>query len=94
MAVSPRLESALARFNASLRNCEGALARARELHDQATTYRSEAEALRQDRATLVRDLEIIRTKATDLVSINGKAVNRIDAAMSRIRAVLHSNTAG
>jgi hypothetical protein len=94
MAVTPRLESALARFNASLRQCEAALSRARDMHDQAKTFKTEADALRHDRATLVKDIEIIRTKATDLVSINGKAVGRIDAAMSRIRAVLHSNTAG
>jgi Domain of unknown function (DUF4164) len=94
MAVSPRLENALARFNASLRQCEGALTRARDMHDQAKAYKIEAETLRQDRVTLAQDLELIRTKASDLVSINGKAVGRIDAAMSRIRAVLHSNTAG
>jgi hypothetical protein len=94
MAVSPRLENALARFNSSLQQCEGALARARDMHDKARVYKTEAEALRQDRARLAQDLDLIRTKASDLVSINGKAVNRIDAAMSRIRAVLHSNTAG
>jgi hypothetical protein len=94
MAVSPRLETAMARFNASLRQCEGALAKARDMHDQARAYKIEAEALRQDRVTLSKDLETIRSKAHDLVSINGKAVTRIDTAMSRIRSVLHSNTAG
>jgi hypothetical protein len=94
MTVTPRLENALARFNASLRQCEAALSRARDMHSQAQNFKTEADALRQDRATLVKDLEVIRTKANDLVSINGKAVGRIDTAMSRIRSVLHSNTAG
>ena len=39
-----------------------------------------------------RSSTAVRSKATDLVSTNQKAVGKIDAAMSRIRAVLHSNS--
>ena len=34
----------------------------------------------------------LRAKATELVGTSKQAANKIDAAMSRIRAVLHSNS--
>ena len=67
------------------RGCEGALAK-----KQAVA--SEAEALRGDRAKIASELDLVRTKAGELVTTNKSAVGKIDAAMSRIRAVLHSNS--
>jgi len=46
------------------------------------------------RERLAQELDGVRAKANDLVSTNQKAVGKIDAAMSRIRAVLHSNSGG
>jgi hypothetical protein len=50
--------------------------------------------LRLDRSRLAQELDGVRAKANDLVSTNQRAVGKIDAAMSRIRAVLHSNSGG
>lgn len=54
----------------------------------------EAEALRGDRVRIAQELEMVRAKAHELVATNKNAVGKIDAAMSRIRAVLHSNSGG
>jgi hypothetical protein len=50
--------------------------------------------LRGDRAKIASELDLVRNKATELVTTNKSAVGKIDAAMSRIRAVLHSNSGG
>ena len=94
MADTPKLETAFVRFEAALGQFEAALARRAELEHRAITAQDEAEALRLDRSKLAQELDAVRSKATDLVDTSKKAVNKIDAAMSRIRAVLHSNQGG
>jgi Domain of unknown function (DUF4164) len=87
MVDTQKLNDAFDRFDAALKTFEGALAK-----KQAAA--SEAEALRGDRAKIASELDLVRSKATELVTTNKSAVGKIDAAMSRIRAVLHSNSGG
>jgi hypothetical protein len=64
------------------------------VEQRALAAQGEAEALRIDRTKLAQELDSVRAKASDLIDTSKKAVNKIDAAMSRIRAVLHSNQGG
>lgn len=92
MAETRKLDEALTRFDAALRQFEAALSRHDERKSQEQSLEAAAEALRLDRSRLAQELDGVRAKANDLVSTNQKAVGKIDAAMSRIRAVLHSNS--
>jgi FtsZ-binding cell division protein ZapB len=94
MADIPRIEDAFSRFESALRQFEAALARNAEREQKSRTLQMEAETLKTERARLANEMELVRTKAADLVQTNNRAVNKIDAAMSRIRAVLHSNSSG
>ena len=47
---------------------------------------------RKDRSKLAHELDLVRSKAGELVDTSKQAAGKIDAAMSRIRAVLHSNS--
>jgi len=87
-----KLDQAFDRFESALRQFEAALSRQHEQAEREETIRGEAEALRLDRSRLAEELDEVRSKASDLVGTNRKAVGKIDAAMSRIRAVLHSNS--
>ena len=87
MVDTQKLNDAFDRFDAALKSFEGALAKKLEIA-------SEAEALRGDRVRIASELELVRTKAGELVTMNKSAVGKIDAAMSRIRSVLHSNSGG
>lgn len=94
MADTRKLDEAFNRFDAALTQFEAALARHNERTSQDQSLEAAAEALRLDRSRLAQELDGMRSKANDLVSTNQKAVGKIDAAMSRIRAVLHSNSGG
>ena len=87
MVDTQKLSDAFDRFDAALKSFEAALAKKQEIA-------GEADALRGDRAKIASELDLVRTKATELVTTNKSAVGKIDAAMSRIRAVLHSNSGG
>jgi DnaJ-domain-containing protein 1 len=92
MADTRKLDEAFNRFDAALRQFEAALERQNEHKSHEESLEAAAEALRLDRSRLAQELDGVRAKATDLVATNQKAVGKIDAAMSRIRAVLHSNS--
>jgi hypothetical protein len=89
-----KLDQAFDRFESALRQFEAALARQQDHIRRDEIARGEAEALRLDRSRLAQELDDVRSRASDLVGTNKKAVGKIDAAMSRIRAVLHSNSGG
>jgi hypothetical protein len=89
-----KLDQAFDRFEAAVRQFEAALVRHQDKLRRDEGARGEAEALRLDRSRLAHELDQVRSKASDLVGTNKKAVGKIDAAMSRIRAVLHSNSGG
>jgi hypothetical protein len=94
MADLTKLENAFDRFEAALRRIEVAMVRSQERDQRAKVVAGEADALRHDRSRLAQELDDVRSKASELIGNNKEAVNKIDAAMSRIRAVLHSNSGG
>ncbi len=94
MTDTHKLDAAFDRFEAALMAFEGSLARRQDGEKQAQTLASEADSLRSERSRISKELELVRSKASELVTTNKSAVGKIDAAMSRIRAVLHSNSGG
>ena len=94
MADQIKLNDAIGRFDSALRQFEAALARSGEERRRTDTIEGEAALLRQDRKRLEGELDQVRPKAFELVDTSKKAVGKIDAAMSRIRAVIHSNSGG
>jgi len=94
MAGANKVDEAFGRFDGAMRQFEQALGRLHDTEKRAETLASEAEALRKDRSKLAHELDLVRSKANELVDTSKQAAGKIDAAMSRIRAVLHSNSGG
>ena len=92
MAGIHKLDEAFLRFDTALRRVEAALGRKAAWQQRQAELESEAESLRKDKARLAHELDLVRSKAGELVDTSKNAAGKIDAAMSRIRAVLHSNT--
>ena len=92
MADTNRLDEAFQRFEQALAGFEAAVARRQEAEKRAADLANEADALRRDRSKLAHELDLVRTKAGELATTGKQAAGKIDAAMSRIRAVLHSNS--
>jgi len=92
MAAAHKLDEVFDRFDSALRQFEAAVARRAETEKRAETLAGEADALRKDRSKLAHELDLVRSKAGELVDTSKQAAGKIDAAMSRIRAVLHSNS--
>ncbi|MCX7349002.1 MAG: DUF4164 family protein [Alphaproteobacteria bacterium] len=92
MADIQKLDEAFLRFEAALRRVEQAVAGKFEGRTRIIELESEAESLKRDRTRLAHELDLVRSKAGELVDTSKTAAGKIDAAMSRIRAVLHSNT--
>lgn len=91
MGGTDKLDEALARFEQALRHFEAALARKSVDMARVAELEAEAETLRRDHSKLARELDLVRGKASELVESSKVAAGKIDAAMSRIRAVLHTN---
>ena len=91
MADTQKLDEAFERFEMALRQFEAAIGIKHETEKRAAALETEAEALRRDRSKLAHELDLVRSKAGELVDTSKQAAGKIDAAMSRIRAVLHSN---
>ena len=92
MSDIQKLDEAFLRFEAALRRVEQAVADKTDGHARVVALEHEAESLKRDRARLAHELDLVRNKAGELVDTSKTAAGKIDAAMSRIRAVLHSNT--
>ena len=92
MADIQKLDEAFLRFEAALRRVEQAVGGKLDGHTRIVELESEAESLRRERARLTHELDLVRSKAGQLADTSKTAAGKIDAAMSRIRAVLHSNT--
>jgi len=92
MADIQKLDEAFQRFEAALRRIEQAVAGKFEGRTRIVELEGEAESLKRDRARLTHELDLVRSKAGELADTSKTAAGKIDAAMSRIRAVLHSNT--
>ncbi|WP_373506185.1 DUF4164 family protein [Aestuariivirga sp.] len=92
MADTQKLDEAFQRFEAALRQIEDAVSVKVEGARRVQELESESELLKRDRTRLAHELELVRSKASELVDTSKNAAGKIDAAMSRIRAVLHSNS--
>ena len=92
MSDIQKLDEAFLRFEAALRRVEQAVAHKSDGRTRIVELESEAESLKRERARLTHELDLVRSKAGELVDTSKTAAGKIDAAMSRIRAVLHSNT--
>ena len=92
MADIQKLDEAFLRFEAALRRVEQAVAHTSGGRTRIVELESEAESLKRERTRLAHELDLVRSKAGELVDTSKTAAGKIDAAMSRIRAVLHSNT--
>ena len=90
MAEASKVEQALDRFEAAMRNMEAAMVRVQEREAAVETAKGEAHALREDRARLTRELDEVRAKASELADANAQASRRIDLAMARVKTVLGS----
>jgi predicted nuclease with TOPRIM domain len=93
MADTEKLDEAFQRFEAALRQIEGAIGLTGESRSRLAQLEGEMDQLRRDRMRLAHELDLVRNKASELVATSKNAAGKIDAAMSRIRAVLHSNIA-
>ena len=94
MADTLKLDEVFHRFDSALRQFEAAAATRHGVEKRAEALAGEADALRKDRSKLAHELDLVRSKAGELVDTSKEAAGKIDAAMSRIRAVLHSNSGG
>ncbi|MCA3555659.1 DUF4164 family protein [Aestuariivirga sp.] len=92
MADIQKLDEAFLRFEAALSRVEQAVGSTFDGQARLVVLESEAESLKRERARLAHELDLVRGKAGELVDTSKTAAGKIDAAMSRIRAVLHSNT--
>ena len=92
MANTQKLDEAFQRFERALRQFEDAVAVKADGQKRVDVLETETETLRRDRIRLAHELELVRNKATELVDTSKNAAGKVDAAMSRIRAVLHSNS--
>jgi chromosome segregation ATPase len=92
MAGIQKLDEAFQRFEAALRLFEEAVGKTSGAQTRVAELETEAESLRKDKTRLTHELDLVRSKAGELADTSKNAAGKIDAAMSRIRAVLHSNT--
>ncbi|MBC8036101.1 MAG: DUF4164 family protein [Rhizobiales bacterium] len=92
MTDTDRLDDVLDQFESALRQFEAAVTRRQQNGKRADELAEQADILRRDRSRLAHELDLVRSKAGELVDTSKQAASKIDAAMSRIRAVLHSNS--
>jgi predicted nucleic acid-binding Zn-ribbon protein len=92
MADIQKLDEVFLRFEAALRRAEEAASLTIGGRKRVAELEGEVESLRREKVRLAHELDLVRSKAGELVDTSKSAAGKIDAAMSRIRAVLHSNT--
>jgi Domain of unknown function (DUF4164) len=94
MAEARKFDEALVRFERAIAKVEQATALRRETVTRLETLEKQAVTLQVERQQLDTDLGRVRAKAAELVDTSKKAAGKIDSAVSRIRAVLYSNSGG
>jgi Domain of unknown function (DUF4164) len=94
MGEMSKLESVASKFDQALVRFESAAQKRQGEGQQLASLTTEAAGLRADHQRLVRDLDLVKNKAKELVDTTRQAVTKIDSAMSRIRSVLHTNNPG
>lgn len=93
MANTHKLDEAFRQFEAALQMMESAAGKLAGAQKRVAELESEAESLRREKARLTQEIDLVRSKAGELAESSRGAAGKIDAAMSRIRAVLHTNAA-
>jgi Domain of unknown function (DUF4164) len=94
MAEARKFDEALVRFERAIAKVEQTTAHRRETAARLEMLEKQAVSLQVERQQLDTDLGRVRAKAAELVDTSKKAAGKIDSAVSRIRAVLYSNSGG
>jgi hypothetical protein len=94
MTDAKKFDASLTRFERALGLVEKAMAEKRDAHARITVLENHTAKLQLDRQQMDKDLAAVRAKAQELVETSKQAAGKIDSAVSRIRAVLHSNSGG
>lgn len=94
MTDAKKFEAALTRFEKALDVVERTVADRREADRRMKAAEAQAAALTSDRQRMDKELAQVRVKAAELVDTSKQAAGKIDSAVSRIRAVLYSNSGG
>jgi Domain of unknown function (DUF4164) len=92
MTDAKKFDASLTRFEKALGLVEKAISEKREAFQKIQVLESHTAKLQLDRQQMDRDLAQVRVKAQELVDTSKQAAGKIDSAVSRIRAVLHSNS--
>jgi septal ring factor EnvC (AmiA/AmiB activator) len=92
MTEARRFDAALVRFERAIARVEQTAAERRETVLRLEHLEKQAVSLQAERQQLDSDLGRVRAKAAELVDTSKKAAVKIDSAVSRIRAVLYSNS--
>ena len=92
MAEARKFDEALVRFERAIAKVENSIAQRRETQSRLESLEKQADSLHAERQQLDSDLGRVRAKAAELVDTSKKAAGKIDSAVSRIRAVLYSNS--
>lgn len=94
MTEARKFDEALVRFERAIAKVEQATTQRRDTVSRLETLEKQAVNLEVERQQLDTDLGRVRAKAAELVDTSKKAAGKIDSAVSRIRAVLYSNSGG
>jgi chromosome segregation ATPase len=94
MSDAKKFDASLTRFEKALGLVEKAIAEKQDAHAKIQVLETHTAKLQLDRQQMDRDLAAVRAKAAELVETSKQAAGKIDSAVSRIRAVLHSNSGG
>jgi hypothetical protein len=94
MTEARKFDEALVRFERAIAKVEQTTTHRRETMLRLEVLEKQAVSLQVERQQLDTDLGRVRAKAAELVDTSKKAAVKIDSAVSRIRAVLYSNSGG
>jgi transcriptional regulator with GAF, ATPase, and Fis domain len=94
MTEARKFDEALVRFERAIARVEQATVQRRETVSRLEALEKQATSLQVERQQLDSDLHRVKVKAAELVDTSKKAAGKIDSAVSRIRAVLYSNSGG
>jgi multidrug resistance efflux pump len=89
-----KFDEALVRFERAIAKVEQSATARRETVERLEVLEKQAVNFQTERQQMDTDLGRVRAKAAELVDTSKKAAGKIDSAVSRIRAVLYSNSGG
>jgi septal ring factor EnvC (AmiA/AmiB activator) len=89
-----KFDEALVRFERAIAKVEQATAQRRDTVSRLELLEKQASSLVAERQQMDTDMNRVKAKAAELVDTSKKAAGKIDSAVSRIRAVLYSNSGG